>query len=294
MANVQWTKEMDEEIIKQYQSTKTPIKKLLGYSEFQNITASSIGKRAEQLGVRGKAQPKITEEMKLKIQDAFETSKAPLKVLMGQPEFQGMSKRAIQYHAHSLGFKGQNQTFKWTEEVNNLIIDAYSKQRFPLKYLKKHILLSHVPLPTLKSRIYKMGVHNGKINRWLDAEVDIILAHMDNKKPAQIAKILQKKGYNRSVGALRQFMHKHQIRIRADVYTAKEVAIVFKVSPLTVCRWIQDGKLKAKKENGEGSNYAVTPLHIAEFLKNHPFLLEGRRVDVPFIVALLLEYSSRI
>lgn len=285
---------MDEEIIRKYQSTRTPIKELHILPDFENVSASSIGKRAEQLGVRGKAQPKVTEDMYQSIQDAFENSKSPLKLLMSQPEFQGMSKRAIQYHAHRLGFKGHNQTFQWTEEINSLIIDAYSKQKFPLKYLKKHALLHHVPLPTLKSRIYKMGIHNGKINRWTDEEVSLIENNMESKKPAQIAKILQKKGYNRSVGALRQFMNKHQIRVRADVYTAKEVAMVFKVSPLTVCRWIRDGKLKAKKENGEGSNYAVTPFHVAEFLKYHPFLLEGRRVDVPFIVALLLEYSSRI
>lgn len=238
-------------------------------------------------------KPTWTQAMLDALIEAYRTSPTPVIDLEKNPLFEFVTRHNITGQAHRMGLNHKSK-WKWTKEMDELIMETYNKTPHPFKILKKHPLICFIPVTTIKKRAQKIGAVCTDFTRYSDEEKQLIIKHMELKKPREMIRILKKHGYNRTLASIRQFMCRNKLRAKTDTYSVRDVTEAFRVSDTTVVRWIRSGKLKIRSLNDTNQSYIIRPLNLAQFIVNHPFELESKRVDIPFMISLLQEFSGQL
>lgn len=227
------------------------------------------------------------------LKDAYRTSPTPVIDLEQNPLFEFITRHSIVGQASRMGLRHKSK-WNWTQEMDELIMETYNRTPHPIKFLRKHPLTCFIPKTTIKKRANKIGAVCTDFTRYSNEEKQLIIKHMELKKPSELVHILKKNGYGRTLASVRQFMFRNNLRAKTDTYVLQDVAAAFRVSNRTIIRWVKDGKLKARSLNNGNQAYIIRPLNLAQFIASHPFELENKRVDVPFLVSLLLEFSPQL
>ncbi len=153
------------------------------------------------------------------------------------------------------------------------------------------------------ARARRLGLSRARIpgpKAMCKEEKDTILWMAETRSVAEIVNALKQKGYHRSYNTVAHFIRRSGRALRPDTYTQDAVSIGFKCCRKTIQRWIKKGLLKAHQPVMSGDQdrsrtpYRIRPIDIAEFIINHPFELEGRMVDIPWTIALVLEFHNRL
>jgi hypothetical protein len=190
--------------------------------------------------------------------------------------------------------KRNGERIAWTNEIDDIIRECYGKCTYPVVELKKHPITRHIRSDTLKRRAYKLGLRIRCARRYTVEEEQIIIKLSTSKTPNQISRILIKSGKGRTPGAIESFLNERRLYIRPDFYSISDLIIALKCSARLLKRWIDLGLLPAYRDEGQNTKWRILPIHVAQFIYRHPFKLESCRPDIPWLVALLMEYKNRV
>ncbi|WP_206758067.1 hypothetical protein, partial [Aulosira sp. FACHB-615] len=107
--------------------------------------------------------------------------------------------------------------------------------------------------------------------------------------PEQIVFRLKRRGYHRTVSAVKNKLHSlgYSIRPTLDNYSCSEIAKHLCLHPTTIIYWIKQGWLKAKKRSV--SCYQVKSRDLKRFFKNPPKSMQKRIAAIdPQVVRYLV------
>lgn len=186
---------------------------------------------------------------------------------------------------------------RWTEEQDELIRKTYNKEKFPTLVLRKLPEFFGVSVYAIRSRATRIGASGPRsasrkpLSPW---EKQYILDNADKKTVHQIVNGLRTKGSTRAYQTITGFLRKNGQCTSTrppDLYTLTGLSDGFKCDRKTIKKWVDKGLLKTAKTSEE-RRWSFKPLDVARFIVGHPFELEGCRVDIPWMVALLLEFGN--
>lgn len=128
-------------------------------------------------------------------------------------------------------------------------------------------------------------------------ELDLMNMYAGEKTVNEIRRIIfNKTGRNRDYYAIAGYINKTlKATVKPDRYSLSDLTIGFRVHERKIFRWIRMGYIRAFKDTDAAhSTWRFRPINVAEFIIRYPFELEGCAVDVPWVVALIMEFSSRV
>lgn len=190
--------------------------------------------------------------------------------------------------------KPYRNRINWPPEVDDVIRECYGKEMYPVVKLKSHPVTCHYRPDALKRRAYTLGCRVRVLKKYSDEEMALIIQLSDTKTPWQIAKMLSKNGNRRTSKAIKHFLIARKIPIRPDTYCITDLMAGFRCTARKVMYWIERKKLEARRDPGIKTRWRILPVHVAQFVYRHPFELETCRPDIPWLVALLMEYKNRV
>lgn len=226
----------------------------------------------------------------------YKTSKQPVKDAMELSIFKNCSINAVYKHARRMSIQKRKPKFKERNPLNEdqieKLILAYSKEKYPVKYLRNIPEFSNISIYDIYRTAQELNLCR-TIYAWKKEEVQIIENHLGNKPIPQIVELLKRKGYRRTEEAIKSFAKRKGYTTKPDVYSLKDVSISLRVSKDKVRRWIKEGLLKAKRK-GNQDHYKIKPFHIARFIVEYPYELESGKPDIPWLVALFIEFYGKL
>jgi len=183
----------------------------------------------------------------------------------------------------------------WTKKQDDLIRFAYSNFKTSTKaldYLQEQNIFKGYKRITLSKRATKLGIaKNIKTTKKLTKEeIEIIERFIGTKSAKEIARMLRRKGYNRTWRTIQYYCNKRGNSYKLDYYTLEEVREILGFpSRKQMYKWLEDGLLIYGGRDGK--KHVIKPIAIAKFIREYPFELIRYKVDLPFIVALLDEFK---
>jgi hypothetical protein len=182
----------------------------------------------------------------------------------------------------------------WTDEQDQLIIEAYSHKKNPLSYLTKLYQFFDYSKHCISWRARKLGViKKSKLrSNFTPEERLIITKYAGDKTVHNIVRIIKNRtGISRGCTSISNFIRREfKMSVKGDRYSMVQLMIAFRCHRTTIIRWVKEGKLPSHRDlEVPGSPYRFEPIDVKKFIISYPFELEGRAVDVPWLVALLLE-----
>jgi len=123
---------------------------------------------------------------------------------------------------------------------------------------------------------------------WSQEEYDKLAKLAPDYSPNQIAKKLK-----RSENAVSIKLYRMNICPNGrSWYTVQDLIDIFGVNFKTVQKWVESGKLQAERYKSENGFWKVTPEDLRQFVIRCPLELQGRKVDMVFLVDLLANYQA--
>lgn len=147
---------------------------------------------------------------------------------------------------------------------------------------------------SISRRAARLGLARTRMS---EREKQLIQRYAGEKPIADIQRMIERlTGTKRSYWTIVNYVNaKLGMSAKADTYSVDDLMIGFRVGRPKVLRWISKGVLRATRDKvAMGSPFRIAPIDVARFLVNHPFELEGVAVDVPWMVALLMEFKGQI
>lgn len=107
-------------------------------------------------------------------------------------------------------------------------------------------------------------------HKWTDEEIAILEEKAEFYTKEQIAQILKRRGFNRSINAVEKKLWRlgYSLRPTLDNYSCRQIASVLCYDFSTVCRWVKLGWLKARKRYS--NCYQIRTWDLKQFLQNPP------------------------
>ncbi|MBD2468828.1 hypothetical protein H6G90_14415 [Nostoc sp. FACHB-145] len=125
--------------------------------------------------------------------------------------------------------------------------------------------------------------------RWSEDELATLDEMAQMYTPGQIVFRLKRRGYHRTVSAVKSKMQSlgYSTRPTLDNYSCREIAKNLRLHSNTVARWVRLGWLKAKKRSV--SCYQVKSRDLKQFFKNPPLSIKKRIAAIdPQVVRYLV------
>jgi hypothetical protein len=182
----------------------------------------------------------------------------------------------------------------WTTEMDKSIEYAYLNLRNPYVYLSKDMSFMNISRQSIRVRAADLGYYRSVKTSYTDKEQNIIQTYSETKTPHQISQILAKNGFKKTKCAIIHYLHYRGLRRQIDTYNVNDLIVGLGCARRKIMRWMESGLLKAYRDPGTQTEWRIRPLNVAQFIKDNAFELETSRPDIPWLVALLLEFGSRI
>jgi len=138
---------------------------------------------------------------------------------------------------------------------------------------------------------------------WIPEE-DRIVEHGINEcwSITRIQRHLKAAGYRRSPAGIRYRVWEQHGGFNRSYYTAQETAALFGVGKEVVYRWIETGKLRAKRAPGpsvtqkpeNGGFYHVAPAAISAFMREHVAAWDHRRMRKEVLMDFLIGHDKAV
>jgi excisionase family DNA binding protein len=138
---------------------------------------------------------------------------------------------------------------------------------------------------------------------WIEAE-DRIVEHGINEcwSITRIQRHLRAAGYRRSPCGIRNRVWQQHGGFSRSYYTAQETAVLFGVSKEVVYRWIETGKLRARRAPGvsvvqkpeNGGFYHVSPDAVSTFMRQHVGAWDHRRMRKEVLMDFLIGHDKAL
>jgi hypothetical protein len=140
-------------------------------------------------------------------------------------------------------------------------------------------------------------------DRWLPEE-DRIIEHGINESwsVTRIQRHLKAAGYRRSPHGIRFRVWQQHGGWNRNYYTAQETAVLFGCAKEVVYRWIETGKLRARRAPGmsvtdspkSGGFYHVAPTAISAFMREHVSAWDHRRMRKEVLMDFLIGHDKAL
>jgi len=176
---------------------------------------------------------------------------------------------------------------RWTEEEKLIVRRDYKGNRESLNSLAQRL---GVTLCAVKGQIPKMGLGKIVVNHWTPEQDKLLAELITRYAPLTVARKLGRSENSVVVRAKRLHL---SCRARDGWYTKSDVCQILGVDHKWLRRYIDNGWLKATYHHGhKPQKTGSAACHIAEadlrdFIRQHSFELNGRRVDVMVLVDIL-------
>jgi excisionase family DNA binding protein len=219
-----------------------------------------------------------------------------------RPLFPTRPDGSLQKRARVLGLKVDNRAPD-RRQTSNDWIDAQIRHEWAsgspdIRALAKRIDRKY---GWVKWRAGELGVRRSwetdVKDRW-SPEEDRIVEHGINEgwNIARIQRHMKTAGYRRSPAGIRCRVWEQHGGWNRNYYTAQETAALFGVSKEAVYRWIETGKLRAKRGPGmsvvqkpeNGGFYHVAPAAISAFMREHVGAWDHRRMRKEVLMDFLI------
>lgn len=182
----------------------------------------------------------------------------------------------------------------WSEGQLSAIVEAYGSRTYPVKYL--------MSLPEFSCYTRNQVMHKSKLLgvsrrvRFGPGEIEVMERWGGDKSAREIAELISRKFHRqRTETQVAAWLNKRGMSARGDRIGLVELTRLFRVESKTVLKWVRQGKLPdTKRGEGKTCEYRWKPIDIVFFLREHPWELEGRYVDMPWVMALFEEYWSQV
>jgi hypothetical protein len=202
---------------------------------------------------------------------------------------------AIHWRARTLGLSapkndGRAERIITTQFIDDAIRRYYvgTPKRGGLSKLAHQL---HRPPAWVAARARRLGITREKFPSlpWSEPEIALLRQHAA-KIPGNIEKILLRKGFRRTTGAIaRMITLLHCDRSDDDHYTASGLAGLLGVQAKVVCGWIAKGWLKAQTRGTtrEHDIYRIRHSNVRRFVIDNVGAVDLRRVDKYWFVDLI-------
>lgn len=209
------------------------------------------------------------------------------------PLLPGRGERAIYIKVAALGLRSARKRrtpTTWTSNqfIDGLICRSYRDDPRRGRTLRLAAKLNRPPY-WVSYRARQLGLVNekGPGRPWSQAEQDLIVANAA-KKPITVAKIMKRRGFVRTPGAIQARLNAQHIdRTDDDHYTGNGLALLMGVNVHKIAVWIDRGWLKAKRSSGERTHYSIHRNAVRRFIVENVGEVDLRRVDKVWFVELL-------
>lgn len=190
-------------------------------------------------------------------------------------------------------------THKWkyrpTTHTDNLIRDAYSKQRMGDRKALKSVSMQ---LSWTRSAVSKRGAELGlarvKEKHW-SREEEETLARFGHLAPSGIQRKLHERGSPRSIAAIQVKLNRNRIKSNLEGYSAGQLADALGVDVRKVLKWIHCGDLKAARRGTErtqeqgGDTWWIPDRSVRRFILRFPEEIDLARVEKIWFLNLITE-----
>jgi excisionase family DNA binding protein len=225
-----------------------------------------------------------------------------------RPLFPTRPDGSLQKRARALGLKVDNRA-PIVRQASSDWIDAQIRREYATGTPDIRALAKRVDrkFGWVKYRAGVLGVRRSwetdSKDVWVEAE-DQIIEHGINEgwNIARIQRRLRAAGHRRSPQGIRIRIWKHHGGWSRNYYTAQEAAALFGVSKEVVYRWIETGKLSARRMPGasitetpkSGGFYHVAPAAISAFMRHHVNLWDHRRMRKEVLMDFLIGHDKAL
>ncbi len=189
----------------------------------------------------------------------------------------------------------------FNEEMDHALTEAYLHyKKGSIKELAKRFKCDHgvirrranqLNLPKLKVNKYNTGYR-----RWTAEEIRLLLEH-EHYSSNQLESLFNKKGFQRSAGAIDCFRRSQQQWLLCHHrdeftigYSSFQISALLGINSSTVVRWMNKGLLKS--DQPDGLNHKVKRRNLLEFMLNNPSYWDCKNIDVYWFVDLIREYTT--
>lgn len=175
---------------------------------------------------------------------------------------------------------------KWTVHDYELLRLYYDGTTASTKRLVELIGASH---QGVKQKAIKLNLTKRQIYKeWSVEENERLQKLTPTLSPKRIGDLL-----NRTESAVRiqqqrlKFSPNHR-----DWFTAQDLETLFNVHFQTASRWLESGILKARRYDSPQGQWQITTKDLRDFVLKYPSELQGRKVDMVFLVDLLTSHAN--
>jgi len=214
---------------------------------------------------------------------------------------------AVYQHAHKMGLKGKHHTNpdfrkRWTtsEQIDAVIRRAYQASEPKRDLIAKTAQAVGRPRWWVSKRAQALGIVAPRFKEppWTQAEIDLAEAHA-HKHLATIRRILKRHGFSRTETAIKvKLVRLGAMREDPNHYTAHGLAKLFGIDVKSVTRWIETGRLNAKRRGTDrgdkqgGDMWWIHRKQVRRFVAENVAAVDFRKVDKFWLVDLLVGFAE--
>lgn len=175
----------------------------------------------------------------------------------------------------------------WTEQDNEMLRTYYDGSSEAIDRLAHLLNLTREAVKQRATHLFLTRSQDRHV--WSPERVAELIRLTTMYSPKKIAQIM---------GVTENAVHCKQQKIKVSSwgsrgwYNLEEIRELFTVSEKTVHKWISSGKLKACRYGEKSLILQITPKSLRSFVIANPIELQGRKVDMVFLVDLLTNYKA--
>lgn len=220
---------------------------------------------------------------------AYKEHKYPISWLLNRvfPERE-FTRHQIAHRASYIG-ASTSKAKPFTDEENDIIINAYNKHAHPIVFLINHSTMgSYRSRDEIQRQASRLGLAKKKV-KLNKREREIITKRIGDCSIIEICKALSNAGFKRGGATVREFIYRSgRTTVRGDRYSETDLKIFFKCHLKKIRDWEASGLLVPVAKVSNHAYYR--PIDVAKFIRYNPFELEGNHVDIPWLVSLFEEF----
>lgn len=197
----------------------------------------------------------------------------------------------------TLDFKCLQLPFKFTAQVDLRIMAIYARNRKRnerLTALGRVAGASNIPASALALRAVQLGCHETRNRAWAGMELEI-LNQFAHRSRQSIVQALADAGYDRTMRSGRIIQARRDVLTSSapSHYSVQQLGYRIGLDPKSVKMWLDKGwvgyemKGTARTKQQGGDTRLVSAVAVATLLRAHPELLDFRKVDHKWLLALL-------
>lgn len=173
---------------------------------------------------------------------------------------------------------------KWSEEDKNYVIQNYRHNWESAQQVANVLKRTPIAVQCMAGTLH---LYNRIRKNWSKKEDEFLVENYAQKSMHSLVNYLKRSRNSIYCRAEYLGIVRHN---RNDCFTIQELVTALGVAHRTIRSWADSGQLRCETEKADGGpvfRYRVTRQNLKAFLKKHPLELQGKNVDMVWLIDVL-------